>query len=450
MDSLVVIQGQNVVKPRAAEATSIPGMLKMFQDEWDALTLETFNLRKQLHEVRHQLAQSLYQQDAACRVIARLLKERDEARSTLANAHLQSATTAQGPSEITKEVSKSLVNLNKTLSAARRKRTVSSALASTEEVSSYRVLSSHPLHKASQPGVLCVAVHPSNASRVVSGGVDHTAIVFDRETGTTVATLRGHTRRVNEVLFHPTEDCVLTGSADKSARVWTPTPAGYGPSARVRAHSGAITGLSMHASGNYFVTASEDQSWAFHDLHTGNTLLHVKEWSDAAPIHCAAFHPDGLLLATGTENSAVRLWDVNSKGKNVATFTGHQGAVSSVCFSENGYHMVTAAQDNTIKMWDLRKLKEFQSFGLRDGSASRVSFDFSGTYVAAAANNLHVFTAKDLAVVKVFEDHSNVVTDAKFGPDASWLVSTSMDRTMKFWGGDKDEQSTAVAKKRKR
>jgi len=66
--------------PRPPSATSIPALLHSLQNEWDALVLETYALKQQYNSTRQELSYALYAQDAASRVVARLIRERDAAR----------------------------------------------------------------------------------------------------------------------------------------------------------------------------------------------------------------------------------------------------------------------------------------------------------------------------------------------------------------------------------
>jgi pre-mRNA-processing factor 19 len=66
--------------PRPPSQSSIPALLHTLQNEWDALVLETFALKQQYNSTRQELSYALYAQDAATRVVARLIKERDAAR----------------------------------------------------------------------------------------------------------------------------------------------------------------------------------------------------------------------------------------------------------------------------------------------------------------------------------------------------------------------------------
>lgn len=82
-EDLLPIHSSRIVRPRPPTLTSIPALLATFQNEWDALALETYNIKEQLARTREELATALYQHDAAVRVIARLTRERDEARDAL-------------------------------------------------------------------------------------------------------------------------------------------------------------------------------------------------------------------------------------------------------------------------------------------------------------------------------------------------------------------------------
>jgi hypothetical protein len=93
---LIDLKSSRIVTPRPPTLTSIPSLLSTFQNEWDALALETFTIRQQLQQTRQELATALYQHDAAVRVIARLTKERDEARDALSKVTIGARAANNG------------------------------------------------------------------------------------------------------------------------------------------------------------------------------------------------------------------------------------------------------------------------------------------------------------------------------------------------------------------
>jgi pre-mRNA-processing factor 19 len=399
--------------------------------------LEMYTLKQQLDTTRQELAHALYQHDAACRVIARLIKERDEARSQLGTAAAVAAVSqasARQPEAmeveagITEAIKQQIQAKATELSKSRKKRAVSASLAKEEDIKNYEVLSANPVHKASQP--LCLDIHPTNQALVASGGQDSNIVLFNRDTQKVVSVLSGHSKKITEVLWHPEQDVLFSSSHDKTAKIWAGSDSGYKLVHTIKAHNAEVTGLSLHATGAYLATSSADFSWAFTDIATGNCLQKVANAKSEAGLECIKFHPDGLILGTGTADSVIRIWDLKTQA-NVATFEGHKRAVVDLGFSENGYYLATASEDGSVRLWDLRKLKAFHTISLDESPVHAVNWDYSGTYLAVAGNDTRVYAGKSFNLVKIFND---AATDVKFGNDAAFFGTTANDRSLKFYG----------------
>jgi len=80
LTALFMLSAPDTAAPRPPTHTSIPALLHLLQNEWDALVLATHNLEQKYNATRQELSYALYSQDAASRVVARLLRERDAAR----------------------------------------------------------------------------------------------------------------------------------------------------------------------------------------------------------------------------------------------------------------------------------------------------------------------------------------------------------------------------------
>lgn len=86
--------------------------MNLMQSEWDALILEQFQLKNNIDKVRTELTHALYQHDAACRVVARLIKERDLAKQDLARmrerytSHQKSGNPSELPIEVVQDINR--------------------------------------------------------------------------------------------------------------------------------------------------------------------------------------------------------------------------------------------------------------------------------------------------------------------------------------------------------
>lgn len=96
IEDLVELKTSRTVRPRPPTFTSIPSLLSAFQNEWDALAIETYTLRQYLTQTRQELTRALYEHDAAVRVIARLSQERDEARDALSRITVHGGGASNG------------------------------------------------------------------------------------------------------------------------------------------------------------------------------------------------------------------------------------------------------------------------------------------------------------------------------------------------------------------
>eukprot|EP01128_Nolandella_sp_AFSM9_P010241 TRINITY_DN7049_c0_g1_i1.p1 TRINITY_DN7049_c0_g1~~TRINITY_DN7049_c0_g1_i1.p1 ORF type:complete len:504 (-),score=101.94 TRINITY_DN7049_c0_g1_i1:119-1561(-) len=433
----VKLNNPQAVRPRAATATSVPALLGSLQTEWDALMQETFTLKQQLDTARTELSHALYQNDAACRVIARLIKERDSARADVEKLKAGGAFAMELDSSLPgldNEAHTKLRLKTESLSKERRNRTTSPQLVSVDQLKKFGNLSHHPVHKTTAPGILSVCVH-EDQNLVLTGGVDQTAVIFNRKSKKKVATLTGHKKQVNDAKFVPNSSAVVTASDDSLVKVWAPKSSRsqvHVVKSSLNIHSDTVSQLSVHPVNTFVASASLDKTWAFHDIETGKTLLQVRE-PEESPLTSVMIHPDGMIVATGTEGNIIRIWDLKSK-KNVASFQGHKGSITDLCFSENGYYLATASRDKLLKLWDLRGPRNVTTLQV-DSPVVSLAYDYSGSYLAAATgNDIRVFTGKSLDHVTTLHDHAAPVTDVEWGMDASFLASASMDRTLRFWG----------------
>jgi len=98
------------------------------------------------------------------------------------------------------------------------------------------------------------------------------------------------------------------------------------------------------------------------------------------PIEAAQISPDGSVVAMGTRDGPIKLWDVR-KRQWLATLQGHGDRVLSLAFSANSMKLASASRDRTVRVWNLATNLQEQSFELAqsDSPAAYILVSFART-----------------------------------------------------------------------
>ena len=187
--------------------------------------------------------------------------------------------------------------------------------------------------------------------QVITTGRDATARIWDSATGDQVAVLRGHKRWVTRL--EPTADgrSIVTGSDDGTVRVWD--AASGAPESVMRPRAGPVTALAVSPAGAQIFSASSDSHGRHAEIIWDPTGRMLRRLPPAGgEVYAAAYSDSGALLATGSFDGTVRVWNAAS-GRLLRTLDGHTGPISDLSFSEDGGQLATASGDGTAKLWDL-------------------------------------------------------------------------------------------------
>ena len=109
--------------------------------------------------------------------------------------------------------------------------------------------------------------------------------------------------------------------------------------------------MAFSPDGTRIASGSDDSTVRLWDAHTGQPIGQpLTGHTDA--VSSVAFSPDGTRIASGSGDDTVRLWDAHTGQPIGQPLTGHTDFVNSVAFSPDGTRIASGSGDNTVRLWD--------------------------------------------------------------------------------------------------
>ncbi|GFS39867.1 transducin/WD40 repeat-like superfamily protein [Actinidia rufa] len=220
---------------------------------------------------------------------------------------------------------------------------------------------------------------------------------------------------------------------------------------KIPAHEGGCAAIIFENNSGRLVSGGHDRTVKMWDTNTGS-VCHTLQGCPGSVLDLTITHDNKSIIAASSSNS-LYVWDVSS-GQMRHTLTGHTDKVCAVDASKvSRSHLVSAAYDRTIKVWDLQKghvdgnlrlwniqtgklLSEVAAHSL---AVTSISLSRNGNVILTSGrDNLHnLFDVRSLEVCGTLRASGNRVASnwsrSCISPDDNYVASGSADGSVYIW-----------------
>ncbi|KAF9583033.1 hypothetical protein BGW38_010379 [Lunasporangiospora selenospora] len=181
-----------------------------------------------------------------------------------------------------------------------------------------------------------------------------------------------HTDWVNDIVLCHSGETLISASSDRTVKLVRPHSHSSTAAHIIGTHGDYVKTLA-HASGpGWIASGGLDKTVRLWDINEGRngqfgSLGNIPETSSKASIYALACNPSGTVLATGSPEKVIRVWDPRS-GQRITKFAGHTDNIRAILISENGDTILSASSDSTIKLWSLTAQRCITTFTMHSDS----------------------------------------------------------------------------------
>ena len=246
-----------------------------------------------------------------------------------------------------------------------------------------------------------------------------------------IVPIAGHTEPIQVLVSSASGQWYVTGSADKSCRVWQ---ANGQPLRALGNHQKPITALAIRHDDSQIASGdAEGVIWLW------NGSNGTPEGSFAGPATSTtaiAYDRNGTSLLSGDDQGWIRRWQLPAKIPVIGS--GHSQAVRAVAASPDGRTIITGSQDQTVRVWNAENgqaIRTLDAPGGLGGAISSIAVSADGTRVAAAsdAGQFAIWNLADGAFQQRRNGTGGAMLEIAFLPSGLQVITLEADNAVRLW-----------------
>ncbi|GFF53087.1 NACHT and WD40 domain protein [Aspergillus udagawae] len=197
-------------------------------------------------------------------------------------------------------------------------------------------------------------------------------------------------------------------------------------------HSDAVYSVAFAPNGHLLASGSYDKTVKLWDTATGALQQTLEGHSDSC--RSVAFSPDSRFVASGSFDKTVKIWNAVTASLQ-QSLVGHLGAVYSVTFSNDGRLLASGSEDMTVRLWDMASGTLQQVLKGHSHLIYSVAFYADSRMLASSSydNTVRLWNTTTGVLQQTLEGHSGWVCSIAFSANGQLLASGSSDKTIKLW-----------------
>ncbi len=199
----------------------------------------------------------------------------------------------------------------------------------------------------------------------------------------------------------------------------------------LKGHREPVISVAFSLDGKILASGSSDNTIRLWDAATGQIKNILTDHRD--DVNSVVFTPDGSTLMSGSKDKTIRVWDV-ATGLQKEVLTGHSASIYSIALSPDGSTLMSGSDDNAIYFWDVATGERLEI--LRESAAGVDDIAFSPDNTIIATERGRDILLSDIATgvqKQVLTGHTDGVNSIVFSPDGATLASGSNDGTVRVW-----------------